>query len=658
MAAWGQTIARRVPFPNPRHAILRLTIVGTGVTVGVWPPMLGADDEPRWHSVFPEERTLRPTLPPRYQTNVPQSSEPATILKYEDREEWRLSLDEAIHVALQNAEAIRVANGTTIRGSGQTIYDVAIANAKIDAERARFDPEVTLDNTFGDRDVPTAGIVVPNPRQFAINGFNLSTYNMEAGIQKQNSLGGVARLDVETNVQRQKPRITTLNPLTSTRAGVSYVQPLLQGAGRDVNLAPIRIAQLDTDRTYFQTRGSIQDLTYSVIQAYWRLESARVSVWAREQQVEQGKFAYERAQARMRQGLADSAEVAQTRLAYANFRSASVVAKSNQLDAENSLRNLLFLSPVSDTEILPVTSLHAEPLDFNWEELLELADRNRNDLQELRTVVQSDQQKITLAKTKTLPQLNLVAGYGWTNTQGERQGLFDSTITGYNASGSRFPDWMLGVNFDMPLGFREGRANVRGQELNYSRDLANLRQTQHAAIHDVAGALRSIVRSYAEFESYRETRIAAAENLDQQRTEYENGRTTFLDVLQAIVNWGDAVNAEVDSLARFNVELANLERQTGTILETHAVHFMQEKFCADGPLGHRRPVEYPMNVRPTGNQTRYGAEAEPPERKYFDQNRTKTTGGSRATGDATTDSDSSSRTGKTVAAPIVPTSSR
>jgi len=587
------------------------------------PSSLAFAEDRLWNPILPEQRTIEHTLPPRYQVDVPVPGAPTTVASTGARKELPLSLDEAIHIALQNAEAIRVGAGGAVRASGQTIYDIAIANTKIDVERARFDPTLGIDNLFTRQDIPTAGLIVPNPRQASIEGFQRDVYKFDTAIEKLNPLGGLTRLDIETNAQRTKPRISNLNPLTTTRAGISYVQPLLQGAGSDVTMAPIRIAQLETDRTYFQFKNSVQDLIYSVIQAYWRLSAARITVWTTEQQMEQGRFASERADARQRQGLADSSEVSQTRLAYFNFRSLNVVAKSSQLEAENALNNLLFLSPVSEFEIVPSTALHSEDVDFSWDELLAMVDENRPDLQEMRTLVHIDRHRITLAETLALPQLNLVSGYGWTNTQGEKQALLGGDITNFNASGSRYTDWTMGVTLDVPLGLREGRANVRGQELNYSRDLANLRQRFHGVVHDVAAAVRTIDRNYAEYLSYREAREAAAINLDQQRTEYDNGRKGFLNLLQAIADWGSSVSSEVDALARFNTELANLERQTGTILETHAVCFEQDKFCADGPLGKHKPAEYPRSVQPTLNANRYGAESTPPENEYFDDNRTQ-----------------------------------
>ena len=94
---------------------------------------------------------------------------------------------------------------------------------------------------------------------------------MNLGLSKINTLGGTARLGVDVNPSRAQalPGTLPLNPQTRSSIELSYTQPLLQGAGRAVNLAPIVIARLNTERSYFQMKDSMQQSVRSVIGAYW-----------------------------------------------------------------------------------------------------------------------------------------------------------------------------------------------------------------------------------------------------------------------------------------------------------------------------------------------------------------------------------------------------
>ena len=67
-----------------------------------------------------------------------------------------------------------------------------------------------------------------------------------------------------------------LNPQNLSSVELSYTQPLLQGGGLRVELlAPVVIARLDTERSFYQYKDSVQELVRGTIEAYWTLVQAR-----------------------------------------------------------------------------------------------------------------------------------------------------------------------------------------------------------------------------------------------------------------------------------------------------------------------------------------------------------------------------------------------
>ena len=100
-----------------------------------------------WRNILmPEQRSIDyrdpGQLPP---APIPDNVPPRTVSDLRpDTEEWRLSLDDAIRIALENAKVVRMLAGTTAVTSGQTIYDPAITNTTIDQAQARFDPALAL----------------------------------------------------------------------------------------------------------------------------------------------------------------------------------------------------------------------------------------------------------------------------------------------------------------------------------------------------------------------------------------------------------------------------------------------------------------------------------------------------------------------------------
>ena len=107
------------------------------------------------------------------------------------------------------------------------------------------------------------------------------------------------------------------------------------------------------------------------------------------------------------------------------------------------------------------------------------------------------------------------------------------------------------------------------------------------------------------------------ENLQQQVAQFRANRVIFLNVLQAINDWGTAVNSEALALTAYNSQLGRLERESGTILEAHGVRMVEEKYGSLGPLVKCEPVAcYPEQHPPTLNGERYTPGTEPSEKSF------------------------------------------
>ena len=60
-------------------------------------------------------------------------------------------------------------------------------------------------------------------------------------------------------------------------------------------------------------------------------------------------------------------------------------------------------------------------------------------------------------------------------------------------------------------------------------------------------------------------------------------------MLLAITDWGNAIRNEAAALTSTTRCWPKLERQTGTILETHGMRFYEERYGSIGPLGRLPP---------------------------------------------------------------------
>ncbi len=172
-------------------------------------------------------------------------------------EERYLPLDEAIAISLQHSEVIRVLAGVTATSTGRTIYDTAIATTPIDQAVARFDRCFSANSSFRRNEGPFSVPDPGDPLGALIVDRRLGGTDLSAGVNQTNRLGGVAglnALDRWNNSEHGLPGSGTLDPAHNLALELSYTQPLLAGAGRSVNEAPIVIAGCSRISRTFSSR--------------------------------------------------------------------------------------------------------------------------------------------------------------------------------------------------------------------------------------------------------------------------------------------------------------------------------------------------------------------------------------------------------------------
>lgn len=533
---------------------------------------------------------------------IPDLPSPPTVSDSKrDAVPKQMSLDDAIRIALANTKVVRVLAGVTAVSSGQTIYDPAISNTAIDSNRGVFDPVFRVGNTWDRLENPQAILDDRNPLRTFFFGPRTDVYSLNVGLSQKNLTGGTFGLDFTEAFSRFRRGAALLNPQDLTATTLSYTQPLLAGAGVAANAAPIVIARLNTERSYFQLKDSVQEMVRGVIEAYWNVVFAEADVAARRQQVEQSLEAYKREEARERLKSGTAGQAAQTKLAWANFRAVLIASEANLLQREAALRNIMGLPPTEPVRLKLTTAPTTVRVEPKWEEIVHLAEERRPDLIELKLILEADQQSLVIARNQSLPKIDAALLYRWNGLEGDTPGG-SRIATGQG----EFSDWSLGVNFSVPLGLRTARAGMRSAELLIMRDRANLDQGLHSATHTLAGNMRNLAQYYETYQAFKEMEEAARVNLEQQNSLFKNGKTIYLNVLQAITDYGNAVSSKAQSLTQYNTELANLERQTGTILETHGIRFFEERYRAIGPLGRVGPERcYPADMAPGPNTDRY-----------------------------------------------------
>ncbi len=439
---------------------------------------------------------------------------PVTVAtKDSTTEERYVPLDEAIRMALDHSEVIRVLTGVSATSSGRTIYDTAIAVTPIDVAKAPFDPIFQANTAFRRNDTPFL-----NGAGTAITGSTSAGNTSGVALSDKNQFGGTSRIAADYFWESQAAG--GFDYQNQPGLEVSYTQPILSGAGFGANRAPIVIARLRQEQSYFQFKNSMQGLVKDVISGYWSLVQARTELWAAEIQLEQLQFSYDRIAARARVGIDNlDAQEAQAKSTLANAKARRIQAAANVIQREAAFRNLLGLPPEDGNRLVPSTPPTRDRVEFRWEEIVDTAQSRRPDLIELNLILMADQQQLVSNRNLAQPSLDATALHRWDGLQGR-------TLAGQNLSApfDNNTDWTLGVTFSVPLSLRASRANLRNTELLIAKDRANIQQSIHQIEHSLATSLRNIDLNLGQYEAFREAREAARRNVNANARELDRWR--------------------------------------------------------------------------------------------------------------------------------------
>lgn len=558
-----------------------------------------------------------------------QSQAPLTISDAEFKEMWDLSLEEVIHITLQNSKVIRNLGGVTPFGfadglvgrtaSSTTIYDPSIAETTrsglsrgatpsqigavtagqvggVESALSYFDAEWSVIGASG-TDQGAILSRVDRPRNIPPQGQGANFFaNVDAstngGIQtnlrKYGASGGTYTLSGRTNYNRLERPQTDFEALPSfwtQTIEARWDQPLLRGRGTMVNRIPVTLARINEDISLASFEASVRNLLLDVENTYWdlhcayrNLETAKVG---RDSAQVTWKIVYEKWQ----EGVESIQAEAQSREQYFFFRSAVESTLTELFNAENRLRFLMGLAATDGRLVRPIDEPTIAHVDFEWTSIHAEALVRNAELRQQKWSVKQRELEIISAKNQLLPQLDVGAVYKWV-------GLGDDLIYSDN-NGVRFPnvgstafeeltrgdyqEFGIFFNFNLPVGFRRELAGVRNAQLQLARSKAVLEDMELNQSHLLTTAVRNLDQNYVLAQTHFNRWSAAEKEVEAAQALYKGGKTTLDMVLDAQRR---RANAQIDyyqSLCSYNKSIAEVHFRKGSLLEFNNIDL------AEGP---------------------------------------------------------------------------
>ncbi len=351
------------------------------------------------------------------------------------------------------------------------------------------------------------------------------------------------------------------------RVGLTVTQALLQGRGRDVNLARLRRAELDTVSSEYELRGFAEALAAEVEETYWNyaLDQARIRIFEESLKlVEQ--------QLRETEEMINVGKLAETELTAVQAERA--LRRQDLINARSSLATvrlylIRLLNPPGpnpwDREILilnqpAVPDTAMDPVKNH----VDVALRMRPDLNHARLELQKGELEVVETKNGLLPKMDLFITLGKT-------GYADSFGRSIREISSDSYDVFAGLRFEYP--FRNSEAKARHERVLLQRDqvekaISNLSQLIET---DVRVAYIEANRAKEQIAASSITRKLQEEKLRIETEKYRVGRSTSFLVAQVQRDLVSSQIYEVEAVVSYLKALVALHRLEGSLLSRRGI---------------------------------------------------------------------------------------
>jgi outer membrane protein TolC len=190
--------------------------------------------------------------------------------------------------------------------------------------------------------------------------------------------------------------------------------------------------------------------------------------------------------------------------------------------------------------IRPVSQPSLAKIEFGWSESLQDCLVRRVELRKQKWNVRRRELELVAARNMKLPQLDLVAQYGWRGWGDQLLGAGDTLvpITNFDGTTSLVPfpksafsdlyhgnlqEWQVGFEFVTPIGNRIGHTAARNAELHVARERALLREMERAVSHELSEAFTELDRAHVVAKSTYNADDAANEELSLREKRVREG---------------------------------------------------------------------------------------------------------------------------------------
>jgi outer membrane protein TolC len=307
----------------------------------------------------------------------------------------------------------------------------------------------------------------------ALSVLDERSLSSEAGVRQRLLTGGEVALSYR--ILRRGTNIiasSTNNQQDTEWTGalvINLKQPLLRGAGRSIIETDRRVAELEYQVQWAQFRQQVLKSTAEALNSYWQLQRAQDARRLRDESLANVRKMVRDVDARVEAGRSPSSNRIEMSSTVVAREAEFTRAEQSAREAEARVMTALSLSPVSHPGLRLKAPSAPLPQVAQLDSLEQAVQRALDQwppymMSQLR--LQQGKLRLKFAQDQQRPQLDFNLSYNATGL------AYDRADARHLATSDRYPEWSVGLNFEMPL---EGNRRAGGQ---YGAQVVRVQQNE------------------------------------------------------------------------------------------------------------------------------------------------------------------------------------
>jgi outer membrane protein TolC len=331
---------------------------------------------------------------------------------------------------------------------------------------------------------------------------------------------------------------------------LSFQQPLLRGAGININRASIDIARLTEQGNILALKSTLIETITEAIFAYRDLLRSQERLEIEQQSLQLSKDILEATRILIEAGRVAPVDIVQSETAVAN-RQVSLLAAQN--DFESRRLALLDILDIDRTlAIVPAETPRAKPINLDSNKLRQLAFDNRPDYLQSKLAQEISQLQLRLAEDDKRWDLSLT--------------------TSYNYFRARSSDVRAGLVLSQEFGDLTKDQRLQRSRVNLLQADNTFQDLNESIEIQIKDQIRDINLLYSQVGLAQKATILSQQQLDIEREKQRLGRGAgIFEIVRLQNELVDARNAELNVTIDYLNALTRLDRTLGTTLDTWQV---------------------------------------------------------------------------------------